>query len=268
MTVESRQEPAAAKTIHPSPARQGKWARVHSELLRKYAGADPDTALPSETQLCEEYGVSRITVRRALDELARTGVVRREQGRGTFATGGRDVGQAVDRFDLSGFYAQRVAEGQRVSSAVILQTMIAAPNEMALALGSREGEPAIRLDRLRSVDGTIDHVNRIWVLGRRFPLALHHDFEHGSFYEFLRETYGVLMCEDRVQVSLVQPTGDEMALMGIEDADMRLHTSSTVYDAEGQPIIHGRTTFAKKTAMVGFTALAATGPRAGHALHH
>ena len=75
--------PAAPTTPgSPPPA---KYVVVRDHLLALVAqGLAPGTPVPSERELCESFGVSRMTVRQAIDTLVVDGVLERQQGRGTF----------------------------------------------------------------------------------------------------------------------------------------------------------------------------------------
>ncbi|MGC5628758.1 GntR family transcriptional regulator [Georgenia sp. Z1344] len=229
--------------------------------MRRFGPAPADTPLPSEALLCEEYGVSRITVRRALDELDRDGIVRREQGRGTFTTGRRrSAGPRTEVFDLTGFFHQMAAEGRRVTSRVLTQGVFAPAADVALELGVHPTAPVVRLDRLRSVDGTVDHLSRVWLSHDAYPAVATTDFHEISLYDFLRETYGLQLVEDRVSVSMVRPTGDVAALLDAPAGSLRLHTSSTAYAPDHRPIVHGRTTFASADATASFTVVTSGSP--------
>ncbi len=85
-----------------------------------------ETQLPTESELCETFGVSRITVRKAVDLLATDKLVRREQGRGTFVTSNDstppltgDMGQVLKRIDslAQRSQARNVSIGQRPADA-------------------------------------------------------------------------------------------------------------------------------------------------------
>lgn len=260
---------SSSTTTPPSAARvrsrRGKWGAVRDDLLRRFGPAPGETPLPSESQLCEEYGVSRITVRRALDELARAGLIRREQGRGTFTTGlGPVRGPRTEVFDLTGFFHQMAAEGRRVTSRILAQGVFAPPADVAIALGIHPSTSVVRLDRLRSVDGSVDHLSRVWLSGDDFPTVATTDFSDISLYEFLRHNYGVKLVEDRVQVSMVRPTGDAADHLNVPADSLRLHTTSTAYGPGHEPIIHGRTTFASAEATASFTVLTSGPPFTDH----
>ncbi|WP_103063596.1 GntR family transcriptional regulator [Actinomyces qiguomingii] len=246
MTALLGQQPAEQR-------RRGKWLRVRDAIIEEFTQAEPDSPLPSEMQLCERYGVSRITVRRALDELERADIIYRKQGKGTFIKGAPTPARPLDRYDLSGFFTQRTSEGRRVSSLVLRQEIISAPRVVTLNLMVAPGKEVIRIDRLRSVDGTIDHLTRAWLLASRFEGLTEADLTNRSLYELIAAKYGVSLREDHVEVTLSRPSADDAQHLGCATGELRLHTTSVAFDDAHRPTIYAETTFASTDAVIGFT---------------
>jgi len=92
----------------------------------------PGTALPSEADICEVFGVSRITVRQALAELELEGLVRRERGRGTFVAEPKIRERIVGH--LTGFYEDMTAQGLEPQTRVLNKSIIEAPPWLAETL--------------------------------------------------------------------------------------------------------------------------------------
>jgi GntR family transcriptional regulator len=133
----------------------------------------PGRALPKEEALCARFGVSRITVRRALADLAALGVVERRQGIGNFVRG--DVPAPRQQANLS------LVDGLRRTASETDVTVLGVehgvpPAEVAALLQLAPGETAVRALRLRSVGGTPVMFTDSWVpraLGKRVtPAAL------------------------------------------------------------------------------------------------
>src|ERR1035441_3477946 len=106
----------------------------------------PDERLPSEQELGERFQVSKITVRQALTELAQSGYIRREQGRGTFV--------ARRKFDegpreLTSFTEEMKRHALVATSRVLGQTVVEAEARVADALRLAAPEPVFVLKRLR-----------------------------------------------------------------------------------------------------------------------
>ncbi len=126
------------------------YQQVSRDLLERIAGDgyEKGAMLPSEAELCEEYGVSRITVRAAIAQLVERGLLVRRPGVGTFVTGRRNTAR---EFNLVGF----LEEGRLFTSEPVWNRVIPADERLARLLGldaqapvrqirtsvHREGEP-------------------------------------------------------------------------------------------------------------------------------
>jgi GntR family transcriptional regulator len=110
-----------------------------------------EARLPSEPSLAEEHGVSRVTVRRALDELAREGMVERKPGSGTFVSAGRGSGPVVA--DLSNVLTHLVEMGKRTDVRLLSFGYVAPVPSLVEGLRLRPGERVQRSVRVRLIDG-------------------------------------------------------------------------------------------------------------------
>jgi GntR family transcriptional regulator len=143
---------------------------------------DVGDAIESERALCERFGVSRMTVRQAVDALVGEGILVREQGRGTFV--------APRRMDfemrLTTFGEEMTRRGMRPDTKVLDAQTVPAPAAAAEALGIAVGEPMHHLHRVRYADGAPMSIEDLWV-----PVAVAPDlFRAGppeSLYAALRE---------------------------------------------------------------------------------
>jgi GntR family transcriptional regulator len=106
--------------------------------------------MPTEQRLCESYGVSRITVRRALDSLLASGLIARRQGVGTFVTG---PGETVKSLKLIGSLDDLTTFSGELSHKVLAKETTAAPPLIAEALELPVGTPVRRLEAVFSLRG-------------------------------------------------------------------------------------------------------------------
>ncbi|MFC6592365.1 GntR family transcriptional regulator [Deinococcus lacus] len=123
-----------------------KYPQIYQTIKRRllsgtYAGGQ---ALPSEPQLAAEFGVSRMTVRRAIDELERGGYLQRVQGAGTYATGSRF---RQGKFEVRPF-REWTRQGEHRLKVLRSLTLEATP-EIASVLASKPGATVHFLHRLR-----------------------------------------------------------------------------------------------------------------------
>ncbi|MEV5330751.1 GntR family transcriptional regulator [Streptomyces werraensis] len=109
----------------------------------------PGTLLGNEIELAARLGLSRPTVRQAIQSLVDKGLLVRRRGVGT-----QVVHSKVRRpLELSSLYDDLESAGQRPSTTVLVNTMVAASAEVAAALGVTEGSEVHRIERLRSAHG-------------------------------------------------------------------------------------------------------------------
>ena len=143
-----------------------KYLQVRDYLRSLVAGelrtGDP---VPSERALCDRFGVSRMTVRQAVDALVVEGLLERVQGRGTFVAPPK-----VDlQVRLASFTEEMTRRGMTASVKVLAAGTIAAEADIAEALEVAIGDPVIHLYRLRYADDEPMAVEHAWLPARRLP---------------------------------------------------------------------------------------------------
>ena len=164
-----------------------------------------DDQLPSENQLGQQFGVSRITVRRALQTLESDGLIYRRQGLGSFVKDNR-VHQGLVR--LTDFIEDMEAAGISPQSIVMHQGVEPASNRVATALDLEEGTSVYRIDRLRKGDGEALAFDRTWIPMFYAHLIEKHDLETTTIYSILEDHYDICVCRGRFRIEAVNAPND------------------------------------------------------------
>lgn len=164
-----------------------KYRELVEMLRQRMAKAPIGSSMPSERRLAEETGVSRMTARRAIDELVRAGLLTREVGRGTFIA----QPEVSMPLQLTSFTEDMRARGYRPTSQVLDLRMIPADEHVAEIFGTQVGADILLLARLRLADGSPMVIERSHLRADAFPDLATYDFSSESLYRVLLEDYGI-----------------------------------------------------------------------------
>lgn len=138
---------------------QSRYAALAAAMRARIVAGEwpPGSAIPAEQTLAAEHGVALGTMRRALDLLAEQGLVERIHGRGTF------VRQGLSGAPMLRFFRFGAVGPEPPKSRILAREALAAPTEVARALGIGPGEQALRLQRLRSIGNRPALHEDIWL---------------------------------------------------------------------------------------------------------
>ncbi|UIZ92041.1 GntR family transcriptional regulator [Corynebacterium sp. CNCTC7651] len=196
-----------------------KHAQLREILERTIAEElSPGDPLPGERALEEEYGVSRITVRRAIGDLVNAGKLRRVRGKGTFVA----PSPVVSRLHLASFSEEMRHQRVEASSRVLLAGIDHAPPEATEFFGTAPDTQHIHLRRLRLGDGEPYAVDDAWYNATLVPTLLDHDVEQ-SIYTLLEREYGFGITEADQTVSAVTAGAQNAQLLEVAPATPLLH---------------------------------------------
>ena len=170
----------------------------------------PGALMPSEAELVAQFGVSRMTVNRALRELQGDGMVERVQGVGTFAAQLHRVSSTLTIRDLHDEIAER---GHRHQARVHLKRQEAAPAALALQLGLAPGAPVFHSLIVHSEDGVALQSEDRYVNPACAPEYLSVDFAKTTPTHYLFEVTALWRAQYSIEAAL--PTREEAALLGI-----------------------------------------------------
>jgi len=223
-----------------SPVSGPKYLAVREHLRRRVTALPEQTLLPPEPLLCAEYGVSRITLRRAVDGLVADGHLVREQGRGTYVTRPAIRHEYRESFvhRIAGFSSVMSDHGAQVGTKVLTQRVVPAPAAVAAELALDGAADVVELERLRSVDGEPNHVAHSFLPAALYPRASAADFSEGSLYDFLRREYSADLAHARIVVDVGTAAPDEADLLRVVAGSPLLVVRTTVRDSAGHPLVH------------------------------
>lgn len=198
--------------------------QIESERLK------PGDRLMTELELSQEYGISRITVRKAIEILVEEEIVVKKQGIGTFVAEKKLTRNAGE---FMGFTSSCIMDGKTPGTKLLSAELVEANTSDMRELNLTEGEKVIKICRLRYCDGSPILLEENHFL-QKYAYLLCEDLE-SSLYEKL-EQHGTFMAEGKRTVSICYATSDEAEYLGVKERDALLLMKDTCVNREGYPV--------------------------------
>ncbi|SDD18317.1 GntR family transcriptional regulator [Ruegeria marina] len=213
-----------------------KSRRVYLSLLERISAGrlEPSQKLPGEEQLAEDFGVSRVTVRRALDALAENGFLTRRAGSGTRVRPRSTAPQQVT-MDFSTLLPQLVEIGRKTEVRLLSSRIDQPPEHVARALGLEPGETVQIARRTRSIGGTAYSHLTTFVPARIAAGISDADLSSEPLHVLL-ERNGVKIADARQSVSAALAGPEVAATLGVPEGSALLSLDRIVRDAGGRGV--------------------------------
>jgi len=208
-----------------------------AELLRASiasASSQENERLPSEKELSKRYEVSRITVRRAVEELEKEGYLTKVQGRGTFT---RKPKLGRDLHELLSFTRTCQIMGMKPGTRVLKCALVSPPEEVRDALQLKRNEKAVFLYRVRFADDVPIVLERNY-LPSRYEFLLREDLNGRSLYDLLKTKYRVFPATGHKTIEIVRAADEEVKYLLVPPQSPMLLVTDTTFDSIGVPIHH------------------------------
>lgn len=188
--------------------------------------------LPSENQLMQAYGVSRITIRQALRDLHNEGLVFSAQGKGTYVSKPKAV-QNVQR--LQGFGEAMAAQGYEATARLLSIQQRKAPKAVVAALHLAPGEDVVEVKRVRYLNREAVCVENSYFpldIGRRlFGLDL-----SGDIFPMLENLFGIALGRADIGLDAMLADDEVQHLLGLKAGEAILRVERLTHDRGGRPI--------------------------------
>lgn len=217
-----------------------RYRTIEQSLRERIAGLRPGDGLPSDSALCTEFGVSRMTARNAMHRLAEEGLVVRLPGRGSYVAE-PPAHRRADR--LMSFSSEMTRRGRVPSSTIVAREIRPAWRSAASELRVREGEPIVFLRRVRTADGEPIAVETTLLIGSLSPVVMAADLRHDSLHAILAGA-GWALRRGTATVTASSATKEDARLLGVARGDPVLVERRVILDGQGRPLEATETRYA------------------------
>ncbi len=189
-----------------------KHSQLREILLELIESTGPaHTAVPSERDLGQRFGLSRMTVRQAVDALVAEGRLYRVPGKGTFVA----PAKFVMPLQLTSFTEDMRARGHVPGAVDLGRHYVPATDAVAEALDLRPGDPVVVIERLRTADGEPMAIERAHLPGALVPGLLEQSLQGRSLYAVLQEQYGLVLDHGDQTIEAVAASAEDAELLHV-----------------------------------------------------
>lgn len=216
-----------------------KYGQLHRILGRMIESElQVDEALPSERLISERYGIARMTVRQAIDQLVTEGRVYKVAGKGAFVARPR----LTMPLTLTSFTKDMQERGLRPGSIELTCRTAAADANLSRLLHVNIGEPVHELKRVRLADGEPLAIEHTHLVARRAPALLDTPLDNRSLYAELETRYGLRIDGGDQTITAGLADDDEGSLLGVPRGSQVLRFQRRSF-ASGEPLEYAVSTY-------------------------
>lgn len=173
-----------------------------------------DQPIPSERELMETYQVSRITVRKAIDELVNEGFLYKIQGKGTYV---KTDERSSNLFAITSCTEDVIRMGMTPSKKVVVEELVYANSKHAKALEITRDEKVYMLGRILYADQEPLNYTLTFLPEKLFPGLSSHSFDRESLYQVLQKEYGVRITTARRTIEAILARDDVAEYLDLEE---------------------------------------------------
>ncbi len=200
----------------------------------------PDQKIPSENELNQIYGISRMTARQVLARLVDEGLLFRVQGKGTFVSR-RKISTRSPSYQ--GIREQLEQQGYATTTEVLSSTVVDADARVAAALSVAEGTPVNSIRRLRRVEGNPISLHESFVPRALAPEMLERDLAHEQLCTVLDRDFGLRMSSISESLETTTASAAVAKLFGTRSGTPLLLLEQRIAAPDGTPFEFSRISF-------------------------
>jgi GntR family transcriptional regulator len=193
----------------------------------------PQARLPAESELGAIFGVSRITVRQALNDLQKEGAIFTVPGKGTFVAKPRPS-QDLNR--LEGFGEAMSRKGHRIVNQVVKHATVAASPEVATRLGLPPGAPVTEINRVRFLDHAPVSFEVTWLPTSVGERLRHENLAERDIFLILETDYGIALDHADIQIGAVNADPELAAALSVAPGMALLRIERLTFTQDGVPL--------------------------------
>lgn len=221
------------------PHHMALYLQVEATLKEMIEGLvySPGEQIPSERELAEQLGISRMTVRRAIENLIRRGLLERRSTSGTYVRQPQ-VYRRVGENAATGLTQMLHEEGAVAGSKLISFEIIIAPLKIAEKLSIRIGVPVCVIRRLRTANEKPFCIETSYLPQELVPDLCAEDVNNpqASLYSLLTNRYGIRLVRTYETLNMSYATHEEAKLLELKEADPVLLLKAVIFDESDRPI--------------------------------
>lgn len=238
--------PVKAAPVRAPVKAKPRYSEVADQLrLAIMTGQYPvGTLLPSEADLCQEFGVSRHTVREAIRTLQLRGLVAPEQGRGTRVESDHQISRVAR---LLGSIEEVERHGRDTHLVNLRSRLVQADADLAASLPCAIGETLLKIESYREPRSRQAQWPRAWneTYIRAAFVAIQDEIESwpGAVYQLVERRFGERVTLIRQEVAAIDLPGDVAKRLSVKTGTAGLRVKRTYIGRDGEPLLYGFNTY-------------------------